>query len=145
MNHIYFANRSEIWIGPSGDGSSLFHLVAQRAAQSWNWSHLKAHSLVFGLLRAALTACGSSQSRGRTEIQLLAYTTAIATPDPSHICDLHHSSQQCQILNPLSGARDGTHILMDDSWVRYHWASTGTPSHSISCLALGWEVSNSQD
>jgi len=36
------------------------------------------------------------------ELQLLAYTTATATPDPSCVCNLHHSSQQCQILNPLS-------------------------------------------
>ena len=40
------------------------------------------------------------------ELQLLAYTPATATPDPSLICDLHHSSWQCQILNPLSKARD---------------------------------------
>ena len=26
--------------------------------------------------------------------------TAIAKPDPSHICDLHHISRQRQILNP---------------------------------------------
>ena len=36
-----------------------------------------------------------------SELLPLAYTTAIAMPDPSHICDLH-SSQQLQILNPLS-------------------------------------------
>ena len=28
-----------------------------------------------------------------SELQLPAYTTAITMPDPSHICDLHHSSQ----------------------------------------------------
>ena len=33
--------------------------------------------------------------------------------DPSHICDLHHNLQQCQILNPLSKAKNWTHILMD--------------------------------
>ena len=33
-----------------------------------------------------------------SELQLPAYTTAIATPDPSLVCDLHCSSQQCQIL-----------------------------------------------
>ena len=38
------------------------------------------------------------------ELLLLAYTTA--TKDTGHICDLHHSSGQCQILNPLSKARD---------------------------------------
>ena len=40
------------------------------------------------------------------ELQLLAYTTATATPDPSLVLDLHHSSQQRQILTPLSKARD---------------------------------------
>ena len=34
-----------------------------------------------------------------------------------HICNLHHSSQQCQIFNPLSEARDRTHVLMDAGWV----------------------------
>ena len=32
------------------------------------------------------------------ELQPLAYITAIATPDPSLVCDLHHSSRQHQIL-----------------------------------------------
>ena len=36
-----------------------------------------------------------------------AYTTA------------HHSSWQCQILKPLSEARDGTHVLKDTSQVHY--------------------------
>ena len=40
-------------------------------------------------------------------------STATAVRDPSHICDLHHSSQQCRIPDPLSEARDQTHILMD--------------------------------
>ena len=38
-------------------------------------------------------------------------------PDPSHISDLQHNSQQHQILNPLSKARDLTCILVDTSWV----------------------------
>ena len=41
-----------------------------------------------------------------SELQLPAYTTASAKQDPSRVCDLHHSSQQCQILNPPSEARD---------------------------------------
>ena len=48
----------------------------------------------------------------KLELQLLAYTTPIATLDLSHICDLHHSSQQHWILNPLSRAKDRTWILM---------------------------------
>ena len=60
------------------------------------------------------------------ELQLPAYTTATATRDPSHICDLHHSSQQCQILSPQSEARDWTCILMDTSRVHY-WVTMGIP------------------
>lgn len=51
------------------------------------------------------------------QLQLLAYTIAIATPDPSHICDLCQSLRQPQILNPLGEARDGTHMLTETSWV----------------------------
>ena len=55
----------------------------------------------------------------KLEPQLSAYTTAAATQDLSRVCDLHHSSQQRQIQNPLHEARDGTLILMDISQVRY--------------------------
>ena len=41
-----------------------------------------------------------------SELQLLAYTTATATWDPSHVCNLHHSSWQHWILNPQREARD---------------------------------------
>ena len=44
----------------------------------------------------------------KLELQLPAYATATAMWDPSHICDLHHSSQQCWIPDPLSKARDQT-------------------------------------
>ena len=53
-----------------------------------------------------------------SDLQLPAYTKATATLDLSHVCNLHHSSQQHQILNPLSKARDRTRILMDPSRVR---------------------------
>ena len=46
------------------------------------------------------------------ELQLLAY---LPQPQPPR-----------QILNPLSEARDRTCILMDTSWVCYHWARKGT-------------------
>ena len=47
------------------------------------------------------------------ELQLLAYATVTATQDPSHTCDLHHSSRQCQIVNPLSR----TVIKPASSWI----------------------------
>uniref|UniRef100_A0A8D1NUV1 Transcription initiation factor IIA gamma chain n=1 Tax=Sus scrofa TaxID=9823 RepID=A0A8D1NUV1_PIG len=52
-----------------------------------------------------------------SELQLPTYSTARATWNPSHVCDLQHSSRQRQILNPLSEARDRTCILMDPSRV----------------------------
>ena len=51
------------------------------------------------------------------ELQLLANTTATATPDLSF--GLYLGSWQGWILNPLSEARDQTCILMDASQVRY--------------------------
>ena len=66
-----------------------------------------------------------------TKLQLPSYTTATAAQNPSHVCNQHHSSQQRQILNPLSKVRDQTHILMDTSRVPYHWVTTGTPNHFL--------------
>ena len=54
-------------------------------------------------------------------------STTTATQDPSRIRDLRHSSQQHQILNPLSEARDRTCNLMVPSPIPFHWAMTGTP------------------
>ena len=55
---------------------------------------------------AAPVAYEVSQARNKSELHLLAYATATTTQDLSHVCKLHHSSQQQQILNPLSEARD---------------------------------------
>ena len=73
-----------------------------------------------------------------SELQLSAYATATATLDLSHICDLHHSSWQCQVFDPLSKARDQTCNLMDACRIRFHWATVRTPqkfsSHSYFSL-----------
>ena len=51
----------------------------------------------------------------KSELQWLADTiaTATATPDLSHICDLHCSLRQHWILNPLRETRDQNCILVD--------------------------------
>ena len=49
----------------------------------------------------------------KSELQVLAYATATAVLDPSRICNLCCSLQQCRILNPLIKARDQTCILTD--------------------------------
>ena len=55
----------------------------------------------------------------KLQLQLLARTTGTttATPDPSCVCNLYHNSWQCQIINPLSEAKDQTQVLMDVSQV----------------------------
>ena len=60
------------------------------------------------------------------ELQLPAYTTATATLDLSHICDLLGSLWQHRILNPLSEARDRTRILVLMRSAN-HGATTETP------------------
>ena len=74
---------------------------------------------IFFFVRAALATQRSSQARD---------TFGAATASHSHhsnarlsrICNLHHSSRQHWILNPLSQARSQTHVLMDTSRIHYH-------------------------
>ena len=87
-------------------------------------------SFFFFLLFKGLTqAYGGSQARGQLELQVPA--TATATQDPSHVCDLHHSSRQHWILKPLSEARDQTCNVMVPSWIRFLCAMVGTPSFGV--------------
>ena len=76
---------------------------------------LQMASFFFAFFRAAPEAYESSPARVELELQLLTYTIATATQDPSLNGDLYHSSWQRRILNPLKEARDQTHILMDAS------------------------------
>ena len=62
------------------------------------------------------------------ELHLLAYATATATWDLGHVCELHHSSWQCRIPDPLIKAGDQTHILMGASWVHFCYTTMGTPA-----------------
>ena len=77
----------------------------------------------------------------KSGLQLPAFTTATATPDLNRVCDLHHSSRQCRILNPLSEARDGAPILMDTSWVLNPLSHNGNSLESVS----GSPTSSRQD
>ena len=65
---------------------------------------------VFCLSRGTPMAYEGSQTRGQMGAGATAYITATATWDPSCVFNLHHSSQQGQILNPLRKAKDQTHI-----------------------------------
>jgi len=67
--------------------------------------------------RVVPAAYGGSQARG-----LIGATAA----------DLHHSSWQHQILNPLSEARGRTRNLMVPSWIHFPCAAKGTPPCAFS-------------
>ena len=84
------------------------------------------------LFKPTPAAYGGSWAMGQTgELELQLPATATAMQDPSHPFDLHHSSQQCQIHNLLSKARDRTHNLMFRSWTCFHCAMMGTPAYTF--------------
>ena len=93
---------------------------------------------------AVPTTYGGSQARGRIGAITLAYDTATAIWDPSHICNLYTMAHgNAGSPDPLSKARDWTHVVMDISFICFHFTTMGTPSvlfvkktilSSLSCL-----------
>ena len=82
----------------------------------------------FVFFRAAPSAYGGSHARGpiRTVAAGLHHSHSHTRSEP-WLWPIYHSSQHCRILNPLSEARDRTHVLMNISQIRVCWAATGTP------------------
>ena len=80
----------------------------------------------FSILRAQLWHMEVSKLGDESELQLLAFTIATATPDPSHVSDLHWNLWQCQILY---WARP--RIKPSSSWILIEFltcsATIGTP------------------
>ena len=74
----------------------------------------------FAISWAAPTAYGGSQARGPIRAVATGLRQSHSSVDPSCVCDLHHSSQQHWILNPLSKARNQTCILMDTRQICFH-------------------------
>ena len=68
------------------------------------------------------------------ELQLPAYTIAIAKQDLSFICDLHHSLWQRWIPDPLIEARDQTRILMDTSQICFSLFPSHNGNSQWSCF-----------
>ena len=70
---------------------------------------------------------------GKSKPQLLAYITASATQDPSHVCDLQHSSQQHQILTHWVGPG----IEPTSSWIPVRLLTTELQQQFPRNLILG--------
>ena len=83
------------------------------------WFFLPFFFFFFFAKRAALAAYRSSQSRGQIGVTSDGLHHSHRTSDLSHVCNLHHSSRQRQIPNPLSQARDRTHNLMVPSHIPF--------------------------
>ena len=79
------------------------------------------------IFRATPTAYGGSQHRGLIGTVSANLARATAIPDSRRLWNLQHSSQQRQILNPVSKARDQTCNLMVPSQICFPWATMGTP------------------
>ena len=133
---VLMSSRDFEWESSVNGGSSLVKmqplwwgiLISGKAIYMWeqkvyeNSPHLQLNFALnmnffffFCLFRAASVAYGGSQARSWIGATASGYTTATAKHDPSWVCNPHRSSQQCQILNPLSEARDRTWVLMDTS------------------------------
>ena len=70
----------------------------------------------------------------KSELQLLAYTTATAIWDLSHVCDLPHSSWKHQILNPLLGKGLNSHPH------GHQWNSLSLSHDGNSCTFFTFDI-----
>ena len=106
----------------------------------WIFTCYKNTSPYFFFLMAASTAHGNSCGRGGIGAAAAAYTTAISTPDPSVICDLPYSLQQCQILHPLSEEGQGLNPNphSDNVMILTHWATMGAPVTFFYMIMVLW-------
>ena len=85
-------------------------LTMSTPRDSWSFIYL----FTYCLFRATPVVYGGSQARDQNQS-----CSCWPTPQPQQCgiwaasVTLHHSSWQHRILNPMSEARDGTHILVD--------------------------------
>ena len=77
--------------------------------------------MVFWLFRATPAAYESFQARGPIRATVAGLRHSHSNVGSKPCLTLHHSSWQCQILNPLREARDWTCVLIDASWIRFCW------------------------
>ena len=103
----------QTWCAPSRSPQPSLQSILAKS------SHLSRIRLLFFFLGLHLRHMEVPRLGVESELQLLAYTTATVMPDPSRICNLHHSSWQCWILNSMSEIRDQTCILMDSSQILF--------------------------
>ena len=110
---------------PSHSSDNTKSLTTRPPGNSWMVFYKWTYHFFFVLLGSHLKHMEIPRLRVKLELQLQlpAHATATAMPDPGCICDLHHSSGQHRILNPMHWARDRTGVLMDTTQVHHCWAT----------------------
>ena len=106
----------------------FFHVVF-----CWLWFLSFFFFFFFGFLGPHLQHMKVPRLGSESELQLPAYPTATSTLDLSHICDLHHSSQQHWIPNPL---RPGIEAMSSRILVGFvnRWATSANPKvNTLNC------------
>ena len=93
--------------------TNRFHLTSSVDRSSGPYTLHSPITYSFFLIMAIPAAYGSPRLGVKSELQLLAYTTDTATATATATWDPSRSLWQCQILNPLSEARDRTHNPLD--------------------------------
>ena len=86
-------------------------------------------SFLFYFFRAIPATYGGSQAKGQIGATAAGVATATATQDLIYVCNLHHSSRQCQIPNSLSQVRDRTQNLRVTIQIRFRCATMGPPTY----------------
>ena len=106
----------------TGQGSHLCHSSDSAGLFSFLFFFLS-----FCCFRATPLAYGGSQARGQIRAIAVCLSQSHNKARYKPRLWLHHGSWQCQILNPLSEARDRTHNPMVPSWIWFHCTMMGTP------------------
>ena len=117
----------------NSDPGKLVHLsLAYGKEREGAFFFFSFNLLSFVFSRATLAAHGGSQARGLMGAAAASlHHNHTATQDQSLICDLHHSSRQRWILNPLSEPRDQTQNLMFPSRIHFRCTTIGTPKNFL--------------
>ena len=80
----------------------------------------------FFAIRVAPKAYESSQARGKIRATSSGLHYSHSNAWWNCICDIHLSSWEHQILNPLRVVRDQTQNLLVPSWIHFCWATLVT-------------------
>ena len=112
--------RKGLFLQPPAEALRLCHPPHPRPQKVCKCLTRKRSPDFFFSPRAAPETYGGSRARGLigAEATGLCHSHSNVGSEPD--CDLHHSSRQRRILNPLSRARGQILLLMDTSQARYH-------------------------